>query len=203
MSYPERNVPFKIYEFRDVEKNGILHNGVFIVYESDGRDIFNDRYFKAKVIGPNIIQVTVPSMGYSLLYESSIYEAYMKQWDMHCERISQAMEIARNNIIADEDRKVQTFILRFPEHFEFSNIIFNEMGGGRDGEIDGDFAIVPSVYKINGEQVHTSSAIMFWKIALAERMARIVKRKDGTANAMTEKMKKRGMISIKEEGMSF
>lgn len=184
----ERNWPFKIFFFRDVEKDGILRNGVMIMLEADLRDIITDR-FKATQVTANEISIEVPSMSAAMLHDTKGTVEAMKHFNNFCQRCNDSFETVRNAIVGDEKRQKYVTLLRFPSDAQFNNMVFSP--DSHDGEIDFDFTpftIDDGILDDINVSMNTPS-IIFWKIAFYEKEPRVVKRL-GEKNKGAEKFLK-------------
>lgn len=139
-------------------------------------DIFN-KCFKAKLVPPYEVHLTMPSLSYTLLKDSEAFFQELKTTPAeYCERAHLGFDVAQNAILGNEARSSKTLILRFPEQLSTEHYC-NPMAKGeliceflpfatKNEWTDKDVSISQEV-----TQTHT---IIFWKVALHEQEQRVV-----------------------------
>lgn len=120
LDYPERNREFIIVVYKDVERDGVLHNGFDIIIQAELGDYFKDQY-SAKLISENEILVTMPSTPCSYLHHMDRYFATMAQIGKLCPRSKLVHDVARNRILADPTSQTKQIMLRFPSGVHLIN----------------------------------------------------------------------------------
>jgi hypothetical protein len=168
---PERNREVKVVQFRDAEIDGILHNGFEIIMEGDLRDLMLDKY-SAKLVSDNEILISMPSASHYWLHEPELYFNKCKAFNIHCPRAREAHDVARNDILADEERQIRSLLLRFPEN----TILSNRHYSPKTTDNDLEFEVVPfqTTFVLLGKQFTTTVATIVWKIAVFEEKRRVV-----------------------------
>jgi hypothetical protein len=170
--HPECNREVRVVEFRDVEKDGVLHNGYEIAMEGDLRDLTSDKY-KAQLVGENEILITMPSVSHYWLHAPKDYFEKVEAFNIDCPRTKEAHDVARNAILDDEDRQTKLLLLRFPENIALSNNHYSPTA--IDFELDSEVVPFESSFKVANKQFKTTTTAIYWKIAIIEEKKRVVK----------------------------
>lgn len=192
---PESNREVQVFEFTDVNKDGILHNGFELVLYGDLRDVYNDKYH-AFLYNRNEILVQMPSINHSFLYESDKLMAKMREANVYCARTQESHDVARNKILKNDNRQKKRLLLSFPSDFELSNTIYSPQS--TDGEIESEFVPFGSAFDINGKKYTTTVARISWKVSIVETDKREVKAssKDSCCQAFSKTRKYANVIVV-------
>ena len=180
LKHPERNREFLVIPFTDVEKDGVLHNGVEImIMDGSLQDYLQDRY-KAWKIKSNEVLVSVPSAAYHYIEDfSDFFDELKKCPGVHCQRAQLGHDVARNAIMDDSTRHLKHILLRFPEEIVLDPRNYSDS----DGELTCDWCSYKTRFEKDGHIFEREHDILFWKIAVEEESSRVLKRTDTTKGA--------------------
>jgi hypothetical protein len=170
---PENNRGIGVFEFIDLEKDGILYNGYQIIMEGDIRDFMEDHY-KAQLVLGSAILLRLPALSYSFLHDQEEYEKRAKSADLFCPSTEEAHQAARKRLERDASRRERLVLLQFPDDLELSNKPFSP--DSTDGEIDFDLLPITINVPVGEKELPMTITRISWKVSVAEKEARAAKK---------------------------
>ena len=87
----------------------------------DIRD-FDKALYKLEIVQDNELLLHMPSLPYSIQFDSDARHAALQQLGVLCERCQEAQEICMSDIDSAPSRKQKTLRLRFPENICLANM---------------------------------------------------------------------------------
>lgn len=131
LTYPERNREVQVFCFTNHRNaaTGDIVSGFQIMMPVDYRDIAKDLY-KLEIVQDNELLLHMPSLPFSIQFDSVARHAELNRLDVMCDRCQEAQEICITDIDAAPARRHKTLRLRFPEH-----IILGNMASSIDSEL--------------------------------------------------------------------
>jgi hypothetical protein len=190
--HPERNREVQVFEFTDVNRDGVLHNGFEIVVYGDLRDVNNNTYH-AFLHGRSEILVEMPSMNHAFLHEFDFLTQRMKDAGSHCGRTQEAHDVARNKILQDGSRLTKRLLLRFPTDIQLS---MKPYSPEESNEIEIEIVPFKSDFELAGKFWATTVARVSWKVSVIEIEKRIVKASKDTNRAAEKLSEKLSSMSV-------
>jgi hypothetical protein len=186
-----------VYPFWDVERKGILHNGITIEADCDPRDFMAGK-FKARLdsSAPNEILIELPSMRHSKLNESEKFKPRKVAFQINCPRTQEAEDVARNKILSDPERQKKHILLRFPEDMILTNKHYSPDSQEGGDNIEMEIVYIETTWTVpESNPVKTYpmlESVVQWKVSIVEDEPRIVKKTDKTgANPRAAKLAQR------------
>ena len=123
LMFPERNREVQIYCFDGLRNviSGYIIDGFYIVMPVDIRDANLD-IFKAEICNENEIVITMPSLPYQIMYDSTVRFASMKAFNLLCARCQEAQEITITDMQKNPWRQLRKLRLIFPQDIVLINL---------------------------------------------------------------------------------
>jgi hypothetical protein len=190
--HPEVNGELKVHPFVNVEQNGVLHNGIALKIKCDPRDYIAGKCKAHLQPSMNEILVEIPSMSHDELHEFEKINAMKKALGIHCPRLEEAENVARNEILASPDRQKKCFLLRVPDEMILSNKHYSPES--QENEIENDIVFIETGWDVPlsnpPKNYPMLAAWVLWKVSIVEVQPRIVKN-ESSANPQAAKLAKR------------
>ena len=161
---PENNRGIGVFEFTDLEHDGLLYNGYQVTVEGDIRDFMADHY-KAQLVDRSIL-LRLPALSYSFLCDNKEYESRAKAAGLFVPSIEEAHQAARKRIERDKVRRERLVLLEFPENLELSTKPFSP--DSTDGEIDFDLLPITINVSVGEKELPLTITRISWKVSIAE-----------------------------------
>jgi hypothetical protein len=127
LAQPEQNHEITIVLVNNIEMNGVLYNGISILFKGCRNFEYHDGMYSARIVSKTDIEVTYPSTAPGYLHEFGQVWDVQRQTGDFIEQVQQAHNVVRNAIIEDESRAVSRIILRFPHHFVLTSVPFGKV----------------------------------------------------------------------------
>ena len=123
LDWPEDNREVMIFYFENHTNTvtGEVVNGYQIVLERDLRDIYSQT-FKAELINPHEIVITMPSMSTLMTKDNDSRFAALKHLNINCDKCQQAQMMAAAAVANCEERQVKRLRLVFPDQIFLMNM---------------------------------------------------------------------------------
>jgi hypothetical protein len=183
---PERNREVFVYEFSNVEIDGVLHDGYEVVMEGDIRDLVKHEVYKAHLVSTNEIMIKAPSMSYSRLQEPELSVAQSKLFNSHCPRIQEAHDVARNEILDEESRRSKYLLLRFPNWVVLSNQVLSPES--QLSEIEMQLNPYETSCEVSSTKYNLTVTEISWKVTVEAERKRVVKVSVDNTNKAVDKL---------------
>lgn len=168
---PEKNREVTIHFSPNTKRDGKFHDAYEIAVDGDFHDFLQGR-FKAWLHSSNSVLVQLPSMDFSWLFEPELINNSIDSTGYSCDQTKDAHMVARNQIIANEDRLTNLFMLRWPREApngaaqQLTNIIYSP--NSMDGEIQMEMVPFKSEFELAGKKYATTRVHVRWKVSIVE-----------------------------------
>ena len=115
VTFPECNCKVLVYCFENLKNvtTGDIVNGFQIVLPVDVWDAEKELY-KSEIVNDNEIILTIPSLPFIMLHDSSRRHDQLIQMGINCERCQEAHDITMNDVFSNPSRCQKKLRLLFP-----------------------------------------------------------------------------------------
>jgi hypothetical protein len=169
LAQPEQNREFTIVLVNNIEMNGVLYNGISILFKGCRIFEYHDGMYSARIVSKTDIEVTYPSTAPGYLHEFGQVWDVQRQTGDFIEQVQQAHNVVRNAIIEDESRAVSRIILRFPHHFVLTAVPFGKVN---NTELLPDVETVSRQEILVGTEFVRSTDYIMWLVGIEETKVR-------------------------------